>query len=242
MSKILVIGDVHQNHIKAESYITELNWLGPIIFLGDYFDQFYDNPNEATKTAIWLKNSLQQPNRIHLMGNHDFHYMLPIESGNFCSGYTPDKHQAISNVLTQEDWDKVKYFHAENNCWFSHAGVSYKWFSHPIMGMDLENIENIIARAKQDIKARLYNTPNVGALWAADFYRGGRYDKGGLLWCDWRNIDFFQGIVQVVGHTPRDEVKAHSRKGGTSINIDTHLKECIILDTDAKTFDVVSLQ
>jgi hypothetical protein len=62
-----------------------------------------------------------------------------------------------------------------------------------------------------------------------------------LLWCDWRNIDFFKGIVQVVGHTPRDEVKAHSRKGGTNINVDTHLKECIILDTETNTFDVVTL-
>lgn len=237
MSKILVIGDVHQHHEIADRYIE--NWKGPIIFLGDYFDQFYDTPEQAIATAIWLKNSLQQPNRIHLMGNHDFHYMLPFGSGTFCSGYSPEKHNAINSVLSKEDWDKLKYFHAEDNCWFSHAGISHKWFSHPVLGINPEIIEGVIARAKEDIKAQIYNTSDVGALWAADHYRGGRYDKGGLLWGDWRILDFFEGITQVVGHTPREEIKSHSRKGGTNINVDTHLRECIILDTKTSSFEVV---
>lgn len=241
MSKIFVIGDIHQNHVRAEFFLKDKNWQGPIIFLGDYFDQFYDTPKQAAETAIWLKNSLQQPNRIHLFGNHDFHYMLPVGCGNFCSGYSPDKHKIIDSILTKEDWSKLKYFHAENNCWFSHAGISYKWFSHPVTGVTETNIHTVITKAKQNIEARMYDTNYVGALWAADHYRGGRYDKGGLLWCDWRNIDFFANIIQVVGHTPRDEVKFHSRKGGTNINVDTHLKECIILDTETKTFDVVTL-
>jgi hypothetical protein len=237
MSKIFVVGDVHQHHETAEEFLED--WNGPVIFLGDYFDQFYDTPEDAANTARWLKNSLQQPNRIHLMGNHDFHYRIPIESGTFCSGYSPEKHRVISEILTREDWNKVKYFHAENNCWFSHAGVSYKWFSHPVLGINQEVVEKVIAKAQEDIEAQIYNTPNVGALWAADFYRGGRYDKGGILWCDWRCIDFFPGITQIVGHTPREEVKSHSRKGGTCINIDTHLQECIILDTETNSFEVV---
>jgi hypothetical protein len=239
MSKVLVIGDIHQSHQTADRYIE--NWNGPIIFLGDYFDQFHDSPQDAAETALWLKNSLRQPNRIHLMGNHDFHYRLPFGCNNFCSGYSPDKHQAINKVLTKEDWDKVKYFHAENNCWFSHAGISYKWFSHPVHGVTVEGINDVIAKAQIDIEGQIYNGSNFFAIWGADFYRGGRFDKGGLLWCDWRILDFFQDIVQVVGHTPRDEVKAHSRKGGTNINVDTHLKECIILDTETKTFDVITL-
>ena len=99
MSKVLVIGDVHQSHQTAEQFIN--NWKGPVIFLGDYFDQFHDSPQDAMETAKWLKQSLQQPNRIHLMGNHDFHYMLPVGSGTFCSGYTKDKHEAIDQILTR---------------------------------------------------------------------------------------------------------------------------------------------
>jgi hypothetical protein len=237
-SRVLVIGDIHQNHQRANQYIN--NWDGQIVFLGDYFDQFHDSPEDARATAEWLKDSLQHSNRIHLMGNHDFHYMLPVGSGVFCSGYSPEKHKVVSEVLSMEDWNKVKYFHAENNCWFSHAGVSYKWFSHPVLGINKEVVEQVITKAKEDIAAQIYNTSNVGALWAADHYRGGRYDKGGLLWCDWRILDFFEDIVQVVGHTPRDEVKSHSRKGGLNINIDTHLKECIILDTLSNQYEVVT--
>lgn len=238
-SKVLVIGDIHQNHLKAELYAQD--WKGPIIFLGDYFDQFYDNPNDARATAEWLKDSLSQPNRIHLMGNHDFHYMLPVGCGTFCSGYSPEKHKAIKEVLSSEDWDRIKYFHAENDCWFSHAGVSYKWFRHPVLGINQKVVESIITRAREDIKGRIYDSPYVAALWAADHYRGGRYDKGGLLWCDWRILDFFENIVQVVGHTPRDNIKSHSRKGGLNINVDTHLKECLILDTESKQFEIVSV-
>lgn len=238
MSKILVIGDVHQNHKTAEAYLKD--WESTVVFLGDYFDQFYDTPEDAVATAEWLKESLCHPDRIHLMGNHDFHYRLPLETGIFCSGYTPEKHQAISKVLTLEDWNHVEYFHADNNCWFSHAGISYKWFSHPVLGVTQEVIERTIAQAKQDVQGQLYNSSAVWALNAADHWRGGRFDKGGLLWCDWRNLDFFQDITQVVGHTPRNQVKCHSRKGGTNINIDTHLLECIILDTETKQFEVVS--
>lgn len=238
--KILVIGDVHNKTAYADSYLKR--WEGSVVFLGDYFDNFDDSPDDAINTAVWLKHSLQQPNRIHLIGNHDFHYMLPVGSGTYCSGYTLDKHKAIANIFSQGDWSQLKYFHAINNCWFSHAGVSYKWFSHPVTGVTRENVEAIITRAKQDIQARIYKSPYVGALWAADHYRGGFYDKGGLLWCDWRNIDFFKDITQVVGHTPRESIKSHSRKGGTNINVDTHLKQAIILDTDNNSYEILNYE
>ena len=55
MSKILVIGDIHQHHQTAELYLKK--WDGPVIFMGDYFDQFYDNPEHSIATAEWLKET-----------------------------------------------------------------------------------------------------------------------------------------------------------------------------------------
>lgn len=239
MSKILVVGDIHQNTSTADKYTEK--WDGNIIYLGDVFDQFYDTPKDAANAAVWLKESLNNPKHIHLMGNHDFQYMLPIGSGVFCSGYTPEKHKVISQILTKEDWSKVKYFHVEDNCWFSHAGVSYKWFSHPVHGVNVNVVNEVINKAKVDISGRIYNSFNFMALWGADYARGGRYDKGGILWNDWRNIDFFKGVTQIVGHTPRDSIKSHSRKGGTCINVDTNLNECIIINTENSSFDKVTL-
>lgn len=239
MSKILVLGDIHQRHQYADAYLK--GWDGPVIMLGDYFDQFYDTPADAIATAEWLKESLTKPNRIHLMGNHDFHYMMPIESNMYCSGYTPEKHKAISQILTNEDWDKIKYFHSENNCWFSHGGITRKWFSHPIHGVTKDTIESMVQQGISDIKNRIYNGSGIRALNAADHYRGGWFSKGGLLWNDWRNSEYFKGITQVVGHTPRNTIKCSKRKWGININVDTHLAQAIILNTEDSSYDVLDL-
>ena len=244
MSKILVIGDIHQKHQTAERYLK--NWDGPVIFMGDYFDDFNDTPNDAIATAEWLKDSLTKTNRIHLMGNHDIHYMLPAESNMYCSGYTPEKHKVIKQILTNEDWNKIKFFHSENNCWFSHGGITHRWFSHPIHGTTKDTIESIVAQGVLDIKNRIYNGSGIKALCAADHYRGGSFDKGGLLWNDWRNSEFFPGITHVVGHTPRERVMCAKRKTkrefGININVDTHLQQAIILNTEDSSYDVLELK
>jgi len=237
MSKILVIGDVHNKTLIAENYISK--WDERVIFLGDFFDDFYDTPADAIKTAEWLKESLTHSNRIHLMGNHDFHYMMPIESNMYCSGYTPEKHKAVKQILNNEDWNKIKYFHSENNCWFSHAGITGNWFSHPIHGTTKDTIESVVAQGILDITNRIYDGAGIKAFYAADRYRGGRFEKGGLLWNDWRNSDFFPGITQIIGHTPRDYVKCAKRKGGININVDTHLQQAIILNTEDSTYEIL---
>jgi hypothetical protein len=247
MSKILVIGDIHNKTEIAELYLK--SWGGKVVFVGDYFDDFYDTPDDAIRTAEWLKDSLTKPERIHLMGNHDFHYMMPIESNMYCSGYSPDKHKVIQNILTNEDWSKVKYFHAENDCWFSHAGITYNWFSHPIYGTTKDTIESIVAQGILDIQNRIYDGTGIKALYAADRYRGGRFEKGGLLWNDWRNADFFPGITQIVGHTPRDVIKRSERKRPSkdgrkkafNINVDTHLQQAIILNTEDSSYEVLNI-
>jgi len=238
MSKVLVVGDIHNKHNIAEKFISK--WDGPVVLLGDYLDDFYDTPNDAAATAEWLKESLTKSNRTHLMGNHDFHYMMPIESNMYCSGYTPEKHKMIKQILTEEDWSKIKYFHSENNCWFSHAGITRKWFSHPLHGVTKDVIEGVVAQGLIDIKNRIYNGSGIKAFYAADHYRGGRFEKGGLLWNDWRNSEFFAGITQVIGHTPRDSIKCARRNGGVNINIDTHLQQVIILNTEDSTYEIIN--
>jgi hypothetical protein len=236
-TKVLVVGDIHNKHIKAEKIMSA--WDGLVIQLGDIFDDFYDNPNDVTETALWFKESLKKQNRIHLMGNHDIHYMLPVGSGIFCSGYTPEKHRAIKEVLSLEDWEQVKYFHSINNCWFSHAGITRQWFQHPVHGITVEGIEARVKHAADAFKSRNYG--DTQCLYAADQYRGGMFKKGGLLWNDWNNIDYIENVTQIVGHTPRRKVtcKKDTRKMSININIDTHLKHAIILDTTDSTYEVL---
>lgn len=235
MPKILVIGDIH-NKLDNVKKVTAA-WTDQIVFLGDYFDDFDDNAVETEATALWLKESIQHSNRIHLMGNHDFHYMVKPAATLYCSGFAGWKHEIINSILTYEDWNKLEYFYSVNNTWFSHAGITRYWFEHPTIGTTEGHIRAEIAKSLISVTG---DVQDIGCLWAADHYRGGRHKKGGLLWNDWRNTEFFEGITQVVGHTPRDHVISITKNGGTAINVDTHMKEVIIFDTDTKQYDIIS--
>jgi predicted MPP superfamily phosphohydrolase len=70
----LVIGDIQNKSDEVEKIINEYDC--PTILLWDYFDDFHDTVDDIQRTAEWLKESLSKPNRIHLVGNHDFHYMV----------------------------------------------------------------------------------------------------------------------------------------------------------------------
>ncbi len=223
--KTLIVGDIHNKHKKIEPLLSK--WDGNIILVGDYFDDFYDTVDDAISTALWLKESLTKSNRIHLMGNHDFHYMLPLYSDVYCSGYREDKHKSIKSILNKDDWDKIKYLHVQNNYWISHAGITKNWFSHPVKGFDLDSVNSILNRAIDCVNCLNYS--EIQPIYAADFYRGGRYQKGGILWNDWRNIDLIEGVTQIVGHTPSDRIQIKTDGNTYAYNVDCWFEEFLVL-------------
>ena len=237
--QVLIIGDVHNKIDRVESALKA--WVGPVVLIGDYFDDFDDTINDAIKTAEWLKHSLQYANRVHLMGNHDFQYMLPVTSGVWCSGYTIAKHNSIKQVLTPQDWLRVKYFHSIDNCWFSHAGITRQWFDHPIHGTTIDGIEDKINAAVQSSQARDYT--QIGCIYGADYYRGGQFKKGGILWNDWRNSEHFKDITQVMGHTPVNSITVDTDESlnSTNINVDTHMHQVAILDTQNNNLQILDV-
>lgn len=52
--KTVIISDIHHRWRKAEAIIAKEK-AKKVIFLGDYFDDFNDNPHAARTTAQWLK-------------------------------------------------------------------------------------------------------------------------------------------------------------------------------------------
>lgn len=228
--KLLVIGDIHTKEEKAER-ICEKYKDHKIIFIGDYFDDFGDTPVKNSFTAAWLKESLSNPNRVHLKGNHDEHYSPQVNC--MCSGFSRAKKEEINKVLTLEDWDKLKYFHHENGWWFSHAGITKYWFGHPMKEkITEERVQKVIDEAI--VKQRLDDPDN--AIWAPDEYRGGFSPVGGILWCDWRKLDLISDFKQVVGHTPLKHITRIKDEVMKSeiINVDcsasTHLGEVLEID------------
>ena len=195
----LILPDIHNQHERAEKVISSV---GPdkTFFLGDYFDEFYDNANDVQKTAHWLKNSLQKPNRIHLMGNHDSAYRFRSRVTS-CSGFTDIKSMAINNIMKFSDWNKIKW-HAILDGWLLvHAGLHPSWIPNGFV-MTLKNIDEWLSK-ESEVANKMAARNESHWLFGAGFARGGSRPFGGLNWLDW-NEEFtpIKGINQIVGHTP----------------------------------------
>jgi hypothetical protein len=232
MEKILIIPDIHCAYQKAQNII-KAEAPDKIICLGDYFDQFHDTAEENKKTAIWLKALLKQDNVIALKGNHDVNYQYPPSRYTTCSGFTRNKWEAINEILLNEDWAKLKWFHFEQGILFTHAGLHPRNIPPLDYGLNLE----------EWLKTQIYQA-EIAALdgyshwfFAAGRARGGSRPIGGLVWCDF-DVEF-EGVPdlrQVVGHTPRkvlncDDAAFYAEYGKDKDNIclDTHLNHYGIL-------------
>src|SRR3989304_634903 len=123
--KTLIIPDIHDKFTIAEAVIN-LEQPDSTVFLGDYFDSYFDILEEALyrtdQTASWLENSLKQKNRIHLIGNHDMNYITDkpeLQRG----GYAKFRHDVIKRHNI--DWKKLKLYYWLDEKWLcTHAGFS----------------------------------------------------------------------------------------------------------------------
>jgi hypothetical protein len=255
MKNIIAIGDIHNHWVEAEQIASLYDKTHTVVFTGDYFDDFGDTAQDADQTARWLKESLDKPNRIHLMGNHDINYSylnyITDSSGHpqniyNCSGYDMRKDDAINRIMTESDWDKIKFAHFGNGVWFTHAGIHPNWFEHPIKGIDNEVILEKLAKATDDYLNRTWNE-TIGAVGRC---RGGMQKMGGILWLD----DYAEGQVisnfkQVFGHTPTmGKANITKDRNGVNINIDCGLNQVLeidengdfsVIDTDLPNFYLV---
>lgn len=239
---LLIVGDIH-NHTGRAEYICQKFPDHKKIFIGDYFDDFGDTPAEAEKTALWLKQSLSKTDRVHLFGNHDFPYYVNASNNPlkiFCSGFSTSKLQLIERVMSSFEWSKLKYYHYENGWYFSHAGFTRHWWAEPLSGdISIKNIDYVLEEAE----TLLRSGQEPEALWAADYFRGGRFKKGGLLWNDWNNLEHIPNFWQVVGHTPQTKiiVKEDPVINSKKICVDCQLKEVLEIKEDGSFTKILDL-
>jgi hypothetical protein len=222
MSKtVLVISDIHLGHKVVEEVLAKESY-DSVVFLGDYFDQFGDTPEQNKETALWLKGSLQNSNRTHLIGNHDLNYCWKHEQLR-CSGFSWQKLYAINGksyatgVLEKEDTDKLRPFCIENGVLFSHAGFSRKFilanYMHYFKDENFTQEEFFYLLGEEE-KA-LYKCLNDDLFCQHKFFqvgmnRGGWDDCGGPFWEDLTDHTLMNGLRQIVGHTP--VINKHNNK------------------------------
>lgn len=196
--RTIVISDLHHRHHWVESYLAGQTY-DEVIFLGDYFDGQPDGVDAARATAEWLKASLNQPRRIHLLGNHDIWYGYGCAYA-FCSENSLEKRAAIASVLTAADWERMELCHYSQGYLFSHAGVHEQWFSHSIHGVTVSYIRKVCGIGRKNLL-----NGNPDPIFMAGQARGGGYGRrpGGITWLDYdREFKPIEGLNQIVGHTP----------------------------------------
>ncbi len=224
MTKIVILADLHLKQARAD-HIIKSESPDKIICLSDCFDDFGDTPELNKEMAKWLKPKLHDPKYVFLLGNHDAHYAF---TNNYlkCSGFTEEKFKAINSILTQEDWNKLKWYYFESDILFTHAGLSRHFIKCNNDGIDINWLRDYLE--KESIKANKAiknNKPHW--FYTVGSARGGR-GVGGIIWCDFRR-EFIPipGLRQVTGHTPTFLLEPEWK--AQSLDLDTHLNHYAIL-------------
>ena len=254
----VIVPDVHEEigRLKKvlEKYDPLVDW---IVFLGDFFDTFEGLTWKTGEITRWLAENVFNPKYIFCFGNHDLHYMMPINN-LVCSGFDPKKLEIIRNILTDKHWKMFKLMHflfdapqpnEDRNEWLvSHAGL-HPYFVHPFHGWSRKFMQEQCDEALHKLKFE----QNVVPLLQCGRGRGGIARVGGVVWADWnREFEPIEGLNQIVGHTPGDDVRTKvlrdkstdpDKKGrivSMNYNVDTHLRHVLLVYND-QTFEIARI-
>ena len=216
--KTLVIPDLHCRHHRVEEIIAAVD-PKTTVFLGDYFDQFHDTPEDNANTAAWLHQSIRTPGRIHLLGNHDLGYAYDQERLQVPKhGWSRDKFHAINQHMTDLDWAMMNvFFTGEKEFILSHAGLQ---ISHIPPMTDLENLPTWIKEQEQEFFEAMQRGLDHWFL-NRGVKRGGRQNFGGPFWADFKEHQAVPGWHQLIGHTPGRTVRVSGDHDGSVTCIDT---------------------
>lgn len=215
MARTLIIPDIHHKTAIADEVLGRESYDGAV-FLGDYFDDFDDTPEDARRTAEWLRAHAGDSRLTFLFGNHDIPYRFTAE-GIDCPGFEIDKWMAVLQVLTEACWDRFRLHAWVDGHLLTHAGWNRHFAdAHGLVTPAL--IDDLCAECLRDL-----NNGRMHPLVAAGRSRGGREACGGVTWQDWRELEPVPAMRQIVGHTPDLRVRHKDSGGGTAICLDTRL-------------------
>jgi hypothetical protein len=230
---ILAIPDIHCQDVLCRvgssnglciGGMLENNLIDEVVFMGDYFDSFYDERVEKSydnmTRIIELKKKYPQRVRL-LVGNHDLHYIYPDVKFR-CSGFNEKLYFRLNGLLNDniKDFD---VFYRFNDLVFSHAGFqsSYVDAIESDFRLDfryiIEHYESLsVYEIPKDVMG--YKCPK----------RNGKSPFGSFEWVDYHTIaaEYVRGenlpYNQIVGHTSTVmPMMTFNQKGRCLIGIDT---------------------
>lgn len=227
----LVIPDVHLD-LWALKEILSTECFDKVIFLGDYFNssfKFQNELGENIEMATWLREKLNDPRFIFLMGNHEWAYRYPTLK-HFCTKFTEHKSWVINSILQPSDWAKFKFVHYEDGILYSHSGVrggfidnilkektsytnkdAYLFYQAGLINNQLEELLG------NDSKLTLLN-PRFYSFFVKNFV------------CKFRGTD---KVSQVYGHRPHYYPLVDRKPSGNfDVGLDTNLRYYMVIDND----------
>lgn len=214
--KTLVIGDIHDKVDLVDAIVNQYGAnYDEIVCTGDYFDDFGNGAVFAKKTALWLKEKLNDPKFKLIFGNHDLHYKFFRNHQIRGSGYSRNKADIINEVLKHEDWGKLLFFYETQGFFISHAGIG-QHMAHAIEGFSRRYLKSVLYED-------YYNAlPNgvYSNIFGVGHARGGPQERGGITWQDWSELEPIDGISQIVGHTHSDTIRYKNYDGSVNVNVD----------------------
>ena len=220
----LIIPDVHHHTENADHWLKTQSF-ERVVFLGDFFDDFGDDVNDARRTALWLRDRMERTDDVFLLGNHDAAYRFPDSPDLYCPGFTPAKSKGIHEILKPSHWDRFQLAHEEQGWLLSHAGFHPSWINGLTGDQILERCTLALNRAKKQIP-----DPLLGA----GMDRGGSERFGGVLWMDWNSLIPIPEINQIVGHTPGKVVREKSTPTSQNYCLDVKNASAAGVITDGK--------
>jgi predicted MPP superfamily phosphohydrolase len=226
--KLVVIGDIHGRNIWKQIVAKEHD-ADEFVFVGDYFDSFtVKGPDQINNflDIIEFKKQSKVP-VILLIGNHDHHYYPGVDDSG-TSGYQTLLAPSIKHVVG----DNKQYLQAAYQVGefvFTHAGLSSEWLDDSIEGWNTDNVvekvnelfqyqpNKIAYRSYKQVGDQVYGAQGYGN----ETFQGPLWIRPTALMNANKKM-LRKKIIQVVGHTPQDNIDIKGKAtGGRYYFIDT---------------------
>lgn len=226
--KLVAIGDIHGRDIWKQIIAKEQD-ADEFVFVGDYFDSFtVKGPDQINNflDIIEFKKQSKVPVTL-IIGNHDHHYYPGIDDSG-TSGYQTLLAPSIKYVVN-ENKQYLQAAYQSDEFVFTHAGLSSEWLDDTIEDWNADNVVDKVNELFQyqpgKIAYRSYK--QVGdQVYGAQGYGNEAFQ--GPIWIrplalmNANKKTLRKKIIQVVGHTPQDNIDIEGKStGGRYYFIDT---------------------
>jgi hydrogenase maturation factor len=227
--KLVAIGDIHGRDIWKQIIAKEHDDTDEFVFVGDYFDSFtVKGPDQINNflDIIEFKKQSKVPVTL-LIGNHDHHYYPGVDDSG-TSGYQTLLAPSIKHVVG----DNKQYLQAAYQVGefvFTHAGLSSEWLDDSIEGWNVDNVvekvnelfqyqpNKIAYRSYKQVGDQVYGAQGYGN----ETFQGPLWIRPSAL-MNANKKTLRKKIIQVVGHTPQDNIDIEGKAtGGRYYFIDT---------------------